>query len=364
MSTKSDKPRVLHLGFQDFRQPGSGGGAVRTHEINRRLAPDFDVTVLTTRYADSQDRVEDGVRYVHVGRAWGYFGSILTYFGAVPFALRKHRADLVVEDFAAPFSSCLSPLWTRRKMVAMVQWLNAREKSRQYHLPFWLVEKWGLRLHHRYIAVSSDLADKIRLGSAGADVTVIANGVPAESFGIELHQPRRDVLFVGRLEREQKGLDLLLEAYAQIATLTADNLLIMGDGPDETWLRGRIAELGLTERVQLLGRREGADKDAALATARVVAMPSRFETFGMVAVEALAAGAPVVAFDIPCLQEVVPPELGALVPAFDVAALGAALLAADSSPELEERRRAFARRYDWDCLAVEQGRVYTALLSS
>ena len=60
--------RVLHLGFEDPAMPGAGGGSLRTHEINRRLAADgMDVTVLTSRFPGCTDRVQDGVRYVHVG---------------------------------------------------------------------------------------------------------------------------------------------------------------------------------------------------------------------------------------------------------------------------------------------------------
>lgn len=362
----SSRSRILHLGFQDFRQPGSGGGAVRTHEINKRLVTDYDITVLTSRYPGSEDRVEDGVRYLHIGRSWGYFGSMLTYFAAVPIGMWKHRADLVVEDFAAPFSSCLSPLWTRRKIVAMVQWLNAKEKSKQYHLPFWLVEKLGLRLHRNYIAVSGDLADKIRAGSKRAHVDVVGNGVPSSAFDVPLGRTRKDIVFLGRLEKEQKGLDLLLDAFAAIADRTDAQLRIVGDGPDLAWMTGRIAELGIADRVDLVGRREGSEKYDELATAKVVAMPSRFETFGMVAIEAFAVGAPVVAFEIPCLQEVVPSALGDRVPAFDVNALAKALLAqleSDGS-ERELPRREFARRYDWDTLAAQQGAIYARELGS
>jgi glycosyltransferase involved in cell wall biosynthesis len=362
----ASRPRILHLGFQDFRQPGSGGGAVRTHEINKRLSKEFEITVLTARYRGSLNRVEDGIRYVHIGYAWGYFGSIITYFIAVPFALRRFQADLVVEDFAAPFSSCLSPLWTRRKVIAMVQWLNAKEKSRQYHLPFWVVEALGLRLHRHYIAVSHDLADEIRGRRPSADVTVIANGVPAESFDIPLSQQRQGIVFLGRIERAQKGLDLLLDSYAGIVEHTSARLVIIGDGPDESWVRDRISELGLAGRVDLFGRLENTDKYSALGAARVIAMPSRFETFGMVAVEAFAAGTPVVAFRIPCLQEVVPPDFGSLVDAFDVESFASALLGFLSEDvekdQLRQDRRNYARRFDWDTLAADQKRVYRRMM--
>ncbi|HUC20748.1 MAG TPA: glycosyltransferase family 4 protein, partial [Candidatus Polarisedimenticolaceae bacterium] len=335
------------------------------------LAQYHDITVLTSRYRNSVDRVEDGVRYLHIGLPWGYYLSILTYFLVLPFATQMHHADLVVEDFAAPFSSCLSPLWTRKKLVALVQWLNAKEKSKQYLLPFWIIETIGLRLHHHYIAVSSTVADAIHARNPKATVDVIGNGVPGAAFSEKLTQKREDIVFLGRLEREQKGLDLLLEAYALIAPQTKANLILIGDGPAERWLRTRIAELGLAHRVKLTGRVDGKQKHAALARAKVVAMPSRFETFGMVAVEAFATGTPVVAFDIACLHEVIPPRLGTIVPAYDVPAYAKTLLSFlddTSSPAdlaaIRLQRREFARRYDWDTLAATQQKVFERVANS
>ena len=159
---------VLHLAFEDHRRPGSGGGAYRTHEVARRLARRHQVTVVTTTWRGARDRVEDGVRYVHVGRPGGYLVEVLSYFLALPFVLRRHDADVVVEDFAAPMSSALVPLYERRRpVVALVQWLNAEEKSAQYHLPLHLVQRWGVRLHRRFIAVSEDLAERLRRGNPG-----------------------------------------------------------------------------------------------------------------------------------------------------------------------------------------------------
>lgn len=299
---------------------------------------------------------------MHIGKAWGYFGSIITYFMAIPLALRKYPADLVVEDFAAPISSSLTPLWTHKKTLAMVQWLNAREKSKEYHLPFWIVENAGLRLHRNFIAVSRDLAETIRIRNPRANVEVIGNGVDSTAFSQPLEQNRKDIVFLGRLEREQKGIDLLLNAYAAIVNQTSANLIIIGDGPDKKWVLEQISELGLANRISLVGRQEGDQKFASLARALVVAMPSRFETFGMVAIESLAVGTPVVAFHIACLQEVIPVGMGTLIPAFDVKAYAEALLQYTTSGENtldnQKQKRSFARTFDWDLIAAKQQKLY------
>src|SRR4051794_9138809 len=107
--------RVLHLGFEDPRMPGSGGGSVRTREIDRRLAAaGWAVTVLTTRYPGCADGLHEGVRYQHVGigRGRNRLTRLLGYVAMLPVAVWAHQdADLVVEDSLPPCSSMAVPLW-------------------------------------------------------------------------------------------------------------------------------------------------------------------------------------------------------------------------------------------------------------
>ncbi|GAA2995757.1 glycosyltransferase [Actinokineospora diospyrosa] len=364
-SPPGNRLRILHLGFEDPALPGSGGGAVRTHEMNRRLARDHDITVLTTRWPGCADRVQDGVRYEHVGIGRGrtHLGRIAGYALALPFVSRRYAADLVVEDFFAPVSSIGAPLWTGRPTIGVVQWLNAGEKSRQYRLPFFLVERAGVRAHRRMVTVSAGIAERLSAMNAAARVEVVANGVDAAAFDTEA--PRGDdVVFVGRLEIAQKGLDLLLTAFAEQAHRLPGGLVLAGTGPDERRLRDMAGRLGISDRVRFAGWVSGAAKYRLFAGARVVAVPSRFETFGMVALEAAACGSPVVAFDIECLREVVPESAGVLVPAFDTTGYGRALAELAADPDRVRRLgsggREMARAYSWDRLALAQERAYLA----
>jgi glycosyltransferase involved in cell wall biosynthesis/O-antigen/teichoic acid export membrane protein len=361
--------RILHLGFEDPAMPGAGGGSLRTHEINRRLADRDSVTVLVQRFPGWTDRIQDGVRYVHIGIGSGRtrLTRLLGYLAGLPLAVRHQSADLVVEDFFAPISTLGAPLWTGRPTIGVVQWLNAGDKARQYKLPFQFVERFGVRRHHRLIAVSDGVAERLWAMNPRLTVDVIGNGVAAEAFQ---PAPRmgENVVFIGRLETAQKGLDLLLQAWALACHNTPGQLIIAGQGPDEHRLRLLATDLGVAHRVRFVGWVSGRAKYELLSSARIVAVPSRFETFGIVALEALATGTPVVAFDIPCLREVIPNGCGQRVAPFDVAAYSAALTAryrdhhwiAGAAP----RARAFAARFDWDTMAERQRAVYAAEASS
>ncbi|GAA3074671.1 glycosyltransferase family 4 protein [Pseudonocardia yunnanensis] len=363
--------RILHLGFEDPRMPGAGGGSVRTHEINRRLvAAGHDVTVLTTGYPDAVERVQDGVHYVPVGAGRGAnrLSRLAGYITGLPAAARRYPdVDLVVEDFFAPFSTMAAPLWTGRPTIGIVQWLHAREKARQYGLPFHVVERAGVRRHHHLIAVSHGTAERLLAMNPRLRVDVIGNGVDPRAFATT-PCTGRDIVFLGRLELVGKGLDLLLDAWAKACAHVEGRLIVAGGGPDETRVRARIAELGLSHRVSFAGWVSGAEKFRLLASARLVVVPSRHETFGLVALEALASGTPVIAFDIPCLQEVVPRGAGWRIPPFDVEALADRIVEAhadhDQLAAAGRAGRAFAAGYDWDVLACRQADVYRAALAA
>lgn len=363
----AERPRVLHLAFEDPRRPGSGGGSVRTLEIDRRLAGAFQITAVCARYRGSKPRVEDGVYYVHVGIPWSQKLSFLTYFACLPWALLRYPGELVVEDFAAPFSSVAVPWLTSRPVVGSVQWLFARQKKEEYGLPFHLVEQVGLSSHRNLVAVSEDLAAELRGRNRKAKVRVIENALPEEAF-MERTRPRRDILFLGRLEITQKGIDLLVESFASIADQTNRVLVIAGSGPDEHKIRGLVDARKIAGRVKFLGNIPLEDRFDLLASAEVVAMPSRYETFGMVAAEALAVKTPVVAFDIACLRSVVSTTGGILVPALDTAAFGAALLRVlgdeDLKLELGRSGNESVSHLRWDRMAEAQLELYSSIIVS
>lgn len=182
------------------------------------------------------------------------------------------------------------------------------------------------------VAVSAAVAaDRAHLFNTPENLfQVIPNGICTERLAAipdVKEQAGRGLVagFLGRLQVEDKGLDLLLLALARLGAASAIRLEIAG-GPREKIeiLEARAAELGLSNRVQFLG--EVADAAAVLARWDLLVLPSRREGFGLVLVEAMAAGRPVVASRAGGIPEVVEDGVtGLLVPTEDVPALAAAL---------------------------------------
>ena len=360
--------KILHLAYEDPRQPGAGGGSVRTLEINRRLARRHAVTALVAGYPGAQTRIEDGIRWVPIGTRTGTRFDQLSYFAALGPAILTHAHDLIVEDFGAPFSVGMAPLFSRRPLVASVQWLFASEMQAKYRLPFDVVERHGLKLYRRFIAVSAWLGRDLLARRPGSVVDVIPNGIPDGAFQIPAQAPEH-LLFVGRLDLHHKGGDLLLDSLALLRTQLQERtprLLIVGDGADRAAMTARARELGLGDLVEFRGRVEGQAKFELMARAHAVLMPSRFETFGMVAVEAQAVGVPLVTFDVGPLAEVTGGVATDLIPPFEVSAFAHAVARRVLDPGGREARRvsgrAWARQYDWDALAALQEASYLSAL--
>jgi GalNAc-alpha-(1->4)-GalNAc-alpha-(1->3)-diNAcBac-PP-undecaprenol alpha-1,4-N-acetyl-D-galactosaminyltransferase len=149
---------------------------------------------------------------------------------------------------------------------------------------------------------------------------------PAKLNYAEKSLLRRNVILgVGRLNH-QKGFDLLINAFAQIASRFPDwEVEIAGDGPLRGALDGQIAALGLTGRVRLLGQVH--DVFSLYKSAEIFALPSRHEAYPMALCEALSAGCCVVASDCPTgPREILErTRAGVLVPSEDVESLATAI---------------------------------------
>jgi glycosyltransferase involved in cell wall biosynthesis len=361
--------RILHLDPDDVDNPLSGGGPVRTLEIYKRLAARHEITVLTPTFPGSEPEVvRDGIRYIRLGRKVGDHGSShhITFFFALPFALRRFDYDILVEDFMPPMSVTFNPLFNRKPLVASVQWFYAETLSRQYHLPFWLGERYGLRLYRNFVVLTPEMRALVEERRPSARCEVIPNAVDDSLFSLDI-VPGRFILYLGLVDFDNKGVDLLLRAYARIPEEERLPLVIAGHGFEWDRLRAEVAELGLARWVKPVGRVGHAERAKLFAECRFACVPSRTETFGMVILEACAAGKCVVVFDREPMNRVAAPGVCPRVPAFDVAEYADAmrLLASASDASLAARGaqcRTWAARTNWDAAAARQESFYRTVV--
>ena len=168
---------------------------------------------------------------------------------------------------------------------------------------------------------------------------------------------------IGRHVR-QKGFDILLRAYAG-AALPGRDLLLAGDGPEKGSLEKLAAELGLGSQVHFLGRTDRKTTASLFAGCEWFVLPSREEPFGIVNLEAMAAGKAIIATRVGGVPEIVADGVnGILVEKENVAALAAALRQLAGNPaqraQLGAAGRTRAQQFAWPNIAERYAAVYTA----
>lgn len=202
---------------------------------------------------------------------------------------------------------------------------------------------------------TAEHAASIAPAFAGADV--VLNGVDPDDWSAVTAPPDEPVVVAWGRHVPQKGFDLLLAAFDLLREEVPQAQLVLGgDGPEHERLLS-LAGPGVT----LIGRLDRTGVRDLLAKARVVAVPSRIEPFGIVAVEALAAGRGLVWSNRGGLREA-SGGLGHGVDPFDAAALATALRDELAHPVPPEVGRAHAAGLSWDALASQYEVIYLSRL--
>jgi glycosyltransferase involved in cell wall biosynthesis len=253
-------------------------------------------------------------------------------------AARKHRPDVVWGHYLVP-TGTIARRAARSAGVPYALTAHGTDVANAERSP--RIRKATLRavgdacavfavsdqLGARIEAIAGPLGERLHVISAGVDLDAFADGdaeVAAAALGWETDGPR--VVHVGNLV-PAKNLVRLLEAFAIArAEWGGGSLALVGDGPLRAELEARAAELGLSGAVSFAGAVAPVDVPRWLRASDVACLVSEREGFGLVAIEALAAGRPVVvARSVPAAAAIADGVTGALCAADDVAGIASAL---------------------------------------
>jgi glycosyltransferase involved in cell wall biosynthesis len=249
------------------------------------------------------------------------------------------------------------------------------------------VEKALLETAERVVATSPQEQDHMRsLVSTKGNIDIIPCGTDIHRFGswtkesaratLGIDQDEKVVFYVGRFD-PRKGIETLVRAVGQSKLRSQEKLkLIIGggsrpgqsDGIERDRIEGIVAELGMSDFTIFPGRLGDDILPAYYAAADVCVVPSHYEPFGLVAIEAMASGTPVVASDVGGLQfTVVPEETGLLAAPKDEADFADAIDRILSNPDWrdqlgKEARARVESKFSWDGVAHQLSDLYTKLI--
>jgi phosphatidyl-myo-inositol alpha-mannosyltransferase len=345
----------------DYTHPGGVSEHVR-HLAEELRGRDYMVTVMAPSNQLDDDHGIPG--YVRIGRSVPMRGNgSVARIGLSFHLVRRVRHLLDAEGFDVvhyhePLLPSLPITVLRFHRGANVGTFHAfarRNLGYYYGRPF--LKRYFKRLHAA-IAVSVPARDFVSRYFPG-DYHVVPNGIDTHRFRPDaeplpdLRDPlRKTILFVGRLE-QRKGLPTLLDAYGQLRRRRGDiRLVVVGEGAMRSGYE-RYVEYEDIPDVSFLGHVDAAVLPRCYASSDIFCSPAlRGESFGIVLLEAMASGVPVVASDIPGFNHVVTAgREGVLVPAADTEALAGALEHLLDNPGLRRQLAAAglhtAQRYDW-----------------
>ncbi|HEX4836929.1 MAG TPA: glycosyltransferase family 4 protein, partial [Solirubrobacteraceae bacterium] len=291
------------------------------------------------------------------------------------FHLADRVAAIIADErfdvlhFHEPLMPALPMTMLRMSTTANVGTFHAFARSNVgYYYGRPLLQPYLAQLH-RAIAVSEPARDFVMRYFPEYPMRVIPNGIDVDVYKPG-HAPIRhlrddnvNILFVGRLEK-RKGLGDLLRAYRSMnARLPHTRLIIVGDGPLRGKLESYISRHHLPN-VILAGFVPDTVKPRYYASADIFCAPATgAESFGIVLLEALASGLPVVATEVPGYMSVLEPGRDSVtVPAKSWRELAASLVVLARDPDLRRRLGEYAlekaRRYSWPAVASEVVEVY------
>jgi glycosyltransferase involved in cell wall biosynthesis len=364
--------------------PHTGSGQVIRHLLPalRRARPDARLTLIVP--GDTAADVPDGTMVIGAGMGRGALAKVWFEQRVFPALAGRAGADVAhIPYWGSPLSS---------PVPIVVSILDA--------IPVLMPEYaagFGARLYTALVRASAPGAARVITISQAAKADIVAHlGIPADAIDVtplaatEHFHPRigaendpavraryalpETYLLTGFGFDRRKRLDVALHAFAYVAKAEGEGVTLVIAGREPAWreplfpdLRALASELGIAERVQWIGAVAEADKPGVMRMASAFIFPSEYEGFGLPVLEAMACGTPVIASDIPVMQELV--EDGAfLVKPGDARAMGGAMLALLGQDPLRNtlisRALGRATRYAWRKTALETFAAYERALAS
>jgi glycosyltransferase involved in cell wall biosynthesis len=365
----------------------AGTGNVCYHNAWELAKLGHDVVVFTSRFPD--------VDYTYPKEFTVKRYKPLVRLGNAPFLpglLRLKRFDIVHLHYPFYFGSEIVFL---KSLTTSLDYILTYHQDALFGgvlqfpmvLHHWLLGRRILRGASRVLATSTDYARASRLRELIHEkpeaVAELPNGVDVQRFHPEvdgnwlrsryrLERTERVILFVGGLDKAHyfKGVEILLQALTHIPD-QGIRLLVVGDGDLQPAYQRRVVELGLEGRITFCGRVSDEDLPAHYALCDLLVLPSTTmgEAFGIVLLEAMACGKPVVASNLPGVRTVVDEGVdGFLTEPCNVDDLTSKMWHLLNAPDIREQfgqtgRKKVEERYSWRRIGKMLERIYYEVLA-
>lgn len=356
--------KILHLLYESRGDYfGFGGVGIRAYRLYDYLKERHDITLLCRKYPGAMNGEIDGLNHIFVGaESKSFTRTLLSYAYNAALFVKRHgeEFDIIIEEFSPAVPVFLN-FYKKRPVILQIQGYTGKEYFKKYNILYstalYAFESLRPKYYKDIIVVSNTMGDRFKLRDRH-NVQVISNGISEDALSTESGESDY-ILFLGRLDIHHKGLDILLDAYKEFFRQFPEiKLVLAGDGRDRERLKDIIDKLpeDIKAGIQLTGWVEGDSKKAFFKDAIMFVMPSRYETQGIAALEAMAYEKPIVASNIPELDYIKAWQAGRTFNSGDAGSLARVMkkLITDSSrKEMGRNGRNRVKGYTWRKMALK-----------
>lgn len=372
------KTALLHFSYDSPWNPlFGGGGAQRDWEILRRLPGDWNVEYAIGGFPLCEDVRPEGPRVTWLGHGRGRWKSRIAYARAAGAYAKGHppRSSGIWSISPSVFAPVPAFLAHPERTAISLFHLVGRNALRKYG-PMGAIALWHehaiVKRGRHFLCINQTTAREVAARNPSARIDIVPTGFqPLETTSV----PRDEaftILFFGRLDLYMKGLDRLLDAFAQIASLCPGTRLVLaGRGGENVVadLTRRIESHPAKDRIALEANVPPLRKAELFARASVFCSPSRFEGWCIAAVEAASRGIPVVASTADgFLDSVQDGKTGILVPNREqTVAQGVAdailrlFCDPDEHARMSQAGPRWAEQFSWESVARRHDEIYRRL---
>jgi len=363
--------RIVILSRRNIMHPSAGGASVYVHEIFRRLADRYDITVLSGSAEPSRPREIDGISYVPINM------PLIRAFLPVKYLLTfSKKADLLIDNGDVGIPWC-SPAYAKIPRIAIIHQLI--KEIFYYEMPRLLadfghaLEPLVYRLYRgtRIVSVSKSTAEDLYgFGVPRTNISIIEPGCSNHNRRPSLEErSTATISCVCRLVRYkglQFALHILPDVMRKYPTIVLD---VVGFGPYARELQEAANDLGLSKNVHFHGKVVESRKFALYGRSRVAILPSVREGYGLSVLEANSVGTPVVGWDVPGLRDSVLNDTTGFLARFPdtdafASRIGTLLEEDGIWQNLSDNAWEWAQRHSWDSSATKFRAVIEDVLST
>lgn len=292
--------KILVIDLDNPYRVAPGGQFALTKEYVFPIAQKHQLKILSHYASGSKTNYYQGIEYLSLGSK--FMGSIGFILAARAYVKKDRWHDLIIEKFTSPIGPIGLPNLTNKPVIGEADFVFWREMASKYKLPINRLTERLIRQYEVVVTRSHAAGDFIETISPTSRVVIFAHSSPLIKKG-RPNKGKTNLLYMGRPDWHQKGLDLLLSALNQ---LRVNELSIQIAGFDQnhpTWqkLRKRYQP---RVKIQLLGYIAGQAKQKALNDCYCMLVPSRYEAaLPVSAFEGASVGKPAVTFNLPVYNE-------------------------------------------------------------